>query len=193
MRLEQWIPVKCSNVRHNRTSSDCTASTVQWQGSRDKLSDSCTPDKGEDALMETGRKGWHTLALKPAPQDFPGRPAAKTWHFYFKEHRFDLACHTVPQVRIRLPMQELQETQVPSLDPWIRKIPWSGNGGAWQAIVHGVTKSQIRLSDWAWSVQHSKKHPHPSIDPWNCKGTPNTQLLPEDQRVWTPHLSIQHF
>ena len=61
-----------------------------------------------------------TLALKPAPQDPPGHPAAKTWHFYFKEHRFDLACHTVPQVRARLPVQEPQETRVPSLGPWVR-------------------------------------------------------------------------
>ena len=45
---------------------------------------------------------------------------------------------------------------------WVRKIPWEGNGnplqysclgnpvdrGAWWAAVHGVMKSQIRLSDW---------------------------------------------
>ena len=45
--------------------------------------------------------------------------------------------------------------------PWVRKTPWEGNGNpfqysclgnpmdreAWKAIVHGVTKSQIRLSD----------------------------------------------
>ena len=46
-------------------------------------------------------------------------------------------------------------------DPWVRKIPWrrkwkptrysclesSMDRGAWQATVHGVTKSQTRLSD----------------------------------------------
>ena len=51
-------------------------------------------------------------------------------------------------------------------NPWVRKIPWSrewqnGNPrqyfclenpidrGAWQATVHGVTKSRTRLSNWA--------------------------------------------
>ena len=50
--------------------------------------------------------------------------------------------------------------------PWVGKIPWGGHGnplqysclenpldrGAWRATVHGVAKSQTRLSDWA---QHS--------------------------------------
>ena len=47
------------------------------------------------------------------------------------------------------------------VDPWVGKIPWGDSGiplqypclenpmdtGAWQAIVHGVTKSQTPLSD----------------------------------------------
>ena len=50
----------------------------------------------------------------------------------------------------------------PGFDPWVRKIPGEGNGnplqysclenpmdgGAWQATVHGVTKSWIRLSNF---------------------------------------------
>ena len=49
----------------------------------------------------------------------------------------------------------------PGFDPWVGNIPGEGNGyplqysclensmdrGAWQAAVHGVTKSQTRLSD----------------------------------------------
>ena len=52
------------------------------------------------------------------------------------------------------------ETAGDSFDPSVRKIPREGNGnpfhyccleksmdrGAWQATVHGVTKSQIKLS-----------------------------------------------
>ena len=48
-------------------------------------------------------------------------------------------------------------------DPWVGKIPWEGNGnppqcswlenpvdiGAWWATVHGLTKSQTQLSNWA--------------------------------------------
>ena len=51
-------------------------------------------------------------------------------------------------------------------DPWVGKIPWrrewqptlgflpgkSCDRGAWLATVHGVTKSQTRLSDWALST-----------------------------------------
>ena len=51
----------------------------------------------------------------------------------------------------------------PGLDPWVRKIPWRGawqplqyfclensmDRGAWQAIVHRVTKSQIQLKGWS--------------------------------------------
>ena len=51
----------------------------------------------------------------------------------------------------------------PRFDPWVRKILWRRNGnplqhsclensmdrGARRATVHGVTKSQTRLSDWA--------------------------------------------
>ena len=52
----------------------------------------------------------------------------------------------------------------PGLNPWVGKIPGDGNdnplqcsylenpmdGGAWQATVHGVTKSQTQLSDFTF-------------------------------------------
>ena len=57
----------------------------------------------------------------------------------------------------------VQETQgTPGFDPWVEKIPWRRawqstavflpgespmDRGGWQAIVHGVTKSQTQLSD----------------------------------------------
>ena len=62
--------------------------------------------------------------------------------------------------RIRLPIQETQETQVPSLgweDPLGDRNGYtlqysclenSMDGGAWQATVHGVAKSQTRMSEW---------------------------------------------
>ena len=57
----------------------------------------------------------------------------------------------------------LQETQRHRFAPWVRKIPWgrkwqplqysclenSMDRGAWQATVHGVTKSWTQLSNWA--------------------------------------------
>ena len=53
----------------------------------------------------------------------------------------------------------------PRYDPWVRKIPWRRkwqplqhpclenpmDGGAWYAIVHGVAKSQTRLSGFTFS------------------------------------------
>ena len=57
-------------------------------------------------------------------------------------------------------------------DPWGGKIPTEGNGnpllysslgnpmdrGTWQAIVHGVTSSQIQLSDWAHTHTCARTH-----------------------------------
>ena len=54
-------------------------------------------------------------------------------------------------------------------NPWVRKITWRRkwqplqysclenpmNRGAWRATVHGVTKSQTRLSDWERSAWHN--------------------------------------
>ena len=79
-----------------------------------------------------------------------------------RPHRFH-SDHTVSQVvqwwRICLPMQETQETWVWSRvweDPLEKEgttlssiLAWRilMERGAWRAIVHGVTKSQTRLSD----------------------------------------------
>ena len=55
----------------------------------------------------------------------------------------------------------MQETKRHGSDPWVGKIPWRGHGnplqysclenpmdrGAWWDTVHGIAKSQIRLSD----------------------------------------------
>ena len=66
------------------------------------------------------------------------------------------------------------------IDPWVEKIPWRKkwqptpvflkcpmDRGAWWATVHGVTKSQTRLSDWA---QHGtpmhRVYCHPSPPPF---------------------------
>ena len=52
----------------------------------------------------------------------------------------------------------------PRLDPWAKRIPWRRNGnplqysclensmdgGVWWVIVHGVTKSRTRLSDFTF-------------------------------------------
>ena len=63
-------------------------------------------------------------------------------------------------------------------DPWVRKISWRRNGnplqysslenfmerGAWLATVHGFTKSQTWLSNWAhmllWSFWHRRPEVH---------------------------------
>ena len=60
------------------------------------------------------------------------------------------------------PVNNLPTIRRPGLNPWIQKTPGEGNGnslqhsclenlmdrGAWQAIVHGIAKSQTWLSDW---------------------------------------------
>ena len=66
------------------------------------------------------------------------------------------------------PLQEMQEMQVPCLG-W-EDFPGEGNGnllqysenstdrGAWQATVHGATKSQIQLSTHAHTHTHTHAH-----------------------------------
>ena len=68
----------------------------------------------------------------------------------------DEASQEAPRERVSLPMPETQESL-----PWVGKIPWRRKGsplqysclenakdrGTWRAAVHGVVKSQIRLSD----------------------------------------------
>jgi len=59
----------------------------------------------------------------------------------------------------------MQETQVPSMgwgDPLEKGMAThcsilSWNTGAWQAIVHGVTKSQIRLTMQVYTASHRRK------------------------------------
>ena len=69
-------------------------------------------------------------------------------------------------------MQEMQETQVQSLggkDPLEKgmethvsilawRIPM--DGGAWQAIVHGVAKSWTQLSDFTFSFTFKRGTPY---------------------------------
>ena len=76
----------------------------------------------------------------------------------------------------------LQETQVRSLsreDPLEKevathsstlawKIPW--NGGAWWATVHGVAKSQTRLSDFTFMHWKRKWQPTPVFLPGESQG-----------------------
>ena len=58
--------------------------------------------------------------------------------------------------------------KIPGFDPWVGKIPWKRNGnplqgsclgnsmdrGAWWTTVHGVAKSQTRLSNWTHTHTH---------------------------------------
>ena len=62
-------------------------------------------------------------------------------------------------------------------DPWVRKIPWrrtwqptpvflpgkSMDGGAWWATVHGVAKSQTRLSDFTSLISNGEEQTEMSI------------------------------
>ena len=63
----------------------------------------------------------------------------------------------------------MQEHKHQGFDPWVRKIPGGGNGnplyysclgnpidrGAWQATVHGVAKSQTRVSTDAHATKEA--------------------------------------
>ena len=45
---------------------------------------------------------------------------------------------------------------------------------------------------WIGKAETDSCHkPHPLHVPYNQKGTPNSQLLPEEQRTWTPHRALQ--
>ena len=91
--------------------------------------------------------------------------------------------------RIHLPMQEMQETCL--IPRWKRSPGVNGSPlqhsclenpmdrGAWWATVHGVAKSQTRLSDWAqpsnriadiyWNIyMHLNKHlPEKLLEKWS--------------------------
>ena len=96
---------------------------------------------------------WSELPFPP-PGDLPN-PGIKPLSSLSPALQVD----SVQWYRICLPMQETQEMQVWSLGQ--RDSPGGGNGnslqysyqdhlmerGAWQAVVHGVAKSQIRLSN----------------------------------------------
>ena len=90
--------------------------------------------QGEGGL---GREGLGVCKLPYIEWGFPGGTSSKESSCQCRRHSFSL---------------------------WVRKIPGGGNGtplqysylekspmdrGAWQATVHGVTKSQTRLSGWA--------------------------------------------
>ena len=63
----------------------------------------------------------------------------------------------------------------PGLIPGLGRSPGEGNGnplqyfclenpmdrGAWQATVHGVTKSQTQLSDFTFFHYYNRRHPGP--------------------------------
>ena len=67
-------------------------------------------------------------------------------------------------------------------DPWVGKMPWRRNWqptpvflpgksmdrGAWQAVVHGVTKSRTQLSNWA--------HTHGRV----------VKFMETESRMWLP-------
>ena len=56
------------------------------------------------------------------------------------------------------------------------------DGGAWQATVHGVSKSQIRLSDFTFTFHFHKLEKemttHSSILAWRIPGTVEPGGLP---------------
>ena len=57
------------------------------------------------------------------------------------------------------------------------KIPWTEvDRGAWKAVVHGVAKSQTRLSDFTFTFMH-----------WRRKWQPTSVFFlenPRDSRAW---------
>ena len=102
------------------------------------------------------------LSFSPYPEDLPLRnsqSSGRKWHI--NTQNITCECYGLPRWQSGT-MQETQEMWVQSLDQedhleqemathcsilaW--KIPWKG--GAWQATVHGVAKSQTRLSMHAY-------------------------------------------
>ena len=86
--------------------------------------------------------------------------------------------------RIHLPMQEMQEAQVPSLgqeDPLEEEMATHSSflawREAWPATVYRITKSQTRLSSWA--LTHSAEQ----LDPITA-APPPTHMLQVEVWVW---------
>ena len=77
--------------------------------------------------------------------------------------------HTCPQASVAPTVKNMPAVQEIWVDPWVRKIPWRGewlptpvfllehpmDRGAWQATVHGVIKSQTRLSNENFHFSHT--------------------------------------
>ena len=62
------------------------------------------------------------------------------------------------------------------------KIPWTMDGGAWKAAVHGVAKSRTRLSDFTFTFYfhalEKEMATHSSVLAWRIPGTGEPGGLP---------------
>ena len=61
-------------------------------------------------------------------------------------------------------------------------LAWKMDGGAWWAAVHGVTKSQTRLRDFAFTFHYhaleKEMATHSSVLAWRIPGTEEPSGLP---------------
>ena len=109
-------------------------------------------DRCREHGYQGGKKGWNELGHWD-------------WYIYATDTMYKI--DRASQVVLVNPPANASRRKRPGLDPWVRKIPWRGawqplqyfclensmDRGAWQAIVHRVTKSQTRLK-WL-STQHT--------------------------------------
>ena len=62
------------------------------------------------------------------------------------------------------------------------KIPWTEEGGAWKAAVHGVAEGRTRLSDFAFTFHfhalEKEMATHSSVLAWRIPGTGEHSGLP---------------
>ena len=75
-----------------------------------------------------------------------------------------------------------EKAMAPHSSPLAWKIPWTEEGGAWKAAVHGVIEGQTRLSDFTFTFHfHALEKamaPHSSSLAWRIPGMGEPGGLP---------------
>ena len=106
-----------------------------------------------------------------------------------------IGLHLCKKVLVAQPCLTANPWTVVHQDPWVEKIPWIRkwhpqysclenpmDGGAWWAAVHGVARSQTRLSDFTlffhFYALEKEMATHSSVLTWRIPGTGEPGGLP---------------
>ena len=133
-------------------------------------------------IVTTRRRQWH-----PTPVLLPGK--------FYRQRRLAGSCREVDTTE-QLSMLHCTRKQHPVFKESLERLIREGNGsplqhsclanpmdgGAWWAAVHGVTKSQTRLSDFTFTFHfpalEREMATHSSVLAWRIPGTREPGGLP---------------